>query len=180
MAQELTERPTRDLDFFSSPGVGSVPEAREATEHAAQQRGWEVRRIQRSETFSRLQITGMDEVLIVDLAIDAGPARATIVTKLGPSYDPAELAGRKTIALFDRAEARDFADVYRLVRRFGRQELLDRAAEVDGGFNLGVMALMMDSLDRFTDAEIPVEADDVGKLRTYFRDWVRELHEETS
>jgi len=33
------------------------------------------------------------------------------VSLVGPTYDPEELAGRKVIALIDRAEARDFADV---------------------------------------------------------------------
>lgn len=34
------------------------------------------------------------------------------MTLLGPTLVPLELAGRKLLALFGRAEARDFADVY--------------------------------------------------------------------
>lgn len=37
---------------------------------------------------------------------------------VGPTFDPEELAGRKLTALFDRAAARDFADVFVLAQRF--------------------------------------------------------------
>ncbi|MEV0649691.1 hypothetical protein AB0I28_30985 [Phytomonospora sp. NPDC050363] len=42
------------------------------------------------------------------------------------------------------------------------------------------MASMMRSLDRFTDAEIPVEADEVATIRAYFSEWARELDERAS
>jgi predicted nucleotidyltransferase component of viral defense system len=35
----------------------------------------------------------------------------------GPTFALEELAGRKLLALFDRAEARDFADVYDIAQR---------------------------------------------------------------
>ena len=41
----------------------------------------------------------------------------------------------KLVALFSRAEARDFADVYVLAQRFDRTTLLARAHEVDPGFD---------------------------------------------
>ncbi|MCP2326320.1 tRNA isopentenyl-2-thiomethyl-A-37 hydroxylase MiaE [Hamadaea flava] len=122
-----------------------------------------------------MKVTGLSEILIVDLAVDAAPSHRTIRTALGPSYAPEELAGRKTIALFDRAEARDFADVYALAQRFGRETLIARAAEVDAGFDLQIFAAMMRTLDRFADDEIPVEGTPVATLREYFRDWVLSL-----
>ncbi|GIG65385.1 nucleotidyl transferase AbiEii/AbiGii toxin family protein [Phytomonospora endophytica] len=175
VAQKLTKRPTHDLDFFSAPGTASVPAARDAVEHAAASRGWQVDRIQDAETFCRLKVAGMEEILLVDLAIDVAPAHATISTDLGPSFAPEELAGRKTIALFDRAEARDFTDVHQLAERFGREILLARAAEIDNGFDRHVLASMMRTLDRFTDAELPVDGISPTELRTYFSDWAREL-----
>ena len=180
VAQELTKRPTHDLDFFSAPGIASVPRAQEAVERAGTQRGWRVERIQDTDTFCRLQINGMDEVLIVDLAVDVAPRHGTITTDLGPSFTPEELAGRKTLALFDRAEARDFTDVYQLAQRFGRAELLARAAEIDQGFDPGVLATMMRTLSRFSDDELPVQDIDVVQLRAYFVDWARELDESSS
>ncbi len=175
VAQELTRRPTHDLDFFSAPGVSSITKAKDALTNAAITQKWQVDRIQDVETFCRLKITGMDETLIVDLVVDSSPRYATITTQLGPSYAPEELAGRKTIALFDRAEARDFADVYQLALRFGRANLLVQAAEIDGGFERAVFASMLGTLDRFTDDEIPVQDVDVATLRKYFNDWAQEL-----
>lgn len=175
LAQELTDRPTYDLDFFSAPGIASVPAAADAIERSAGKRGWPVDRVQDGDTFCRLQLAGMDDTVLVDLAIDAAPRNATIETRYGPSYQPLELAGRKLIALFDRAEARDFADVHRLALRFGREELLAQAAQVDLGFDRQVLAEMMRSLDRFADNEIPVPPEDVEVLRAYFREWAHEL-----
>jgi hypothetical protein len=37
------------------------------------------------------------------------------------------------LALFDRAAGRDFADVRLLARRFGKDVLLARAAQIDAG-----------------------------------------------
>lgn len=106
-AQQLTTRPTQDLDFFASPGHGDVPAARNALESAATTRGWQVTRIRDTATFCRLVVRG-PENLVVDLALDAAPSRPPMLTFLGPTFDREELAGRKVVALFDRAEARDF------------------------------------------------------------------------
>ena len=57
------------------------------------------------------------EDLIVDLALEAAPSMPATVSILGPTFAPDELAGRKLLALFDRAAARDFADVFQLSER---------------------------------------------------------------
>lgn len=77
------------------------------------------------------------------------------MTLLGPTLAPLELAGRKLLALFDRAEARDFADVYVLAQRFGKDALLEQARSLAAGFDLGVLVQMMETLGRFVDDEIP-------------------------
>lgn len=58
------------------------------------------------------------------------------------SLRPTSPAG-KVVALFDRAAARDFADVFMLSRRFSKAELLQLAAEVDAGFDHAVFAGMI-------------------------------------
>ncbi len=60
----------------------------------------------------------------MDLAMDSPPHSRTTMTVLGPTLAPLELAGRTLLALFGRAEARDFADVYvrdRLRERRGQR-----------------------------------------------------------
>jgi hypothetical protein len=86
-----------------------------------------------------------------------------------------DLAARKTLALFGRAEARDFADVYDLARRFGRDQLLDWAADDDPGFDNQIFADMLASIERLSDEDLPVQARCASELRAYFRDWAAEL-----
>lgn len=174
-AQHLTERPTQDLDFFTHRGGGGVPAARDALEAAAAQRGWVVRRVRDTETFCRLLLSGPEE-LLVDLALDSPPISPEATSAAGPTFSLEELAGRKLVALYDRAEARDFADVYELAHRFSKATLLERAAEIDAGFDRSVLAQMLLTLTRFTDDELPVPAAKGRELRDFFAEWTRELH----
>ena len=94
---------------------------------------------------------------------------------MGPTFDPEELAGRKVIAPFDRAAARDFADVYTLAARFGKPLLLTRAAEIDPGFDPHIFADMLRTLDRYKDSDIPAPTADTATIRTFFRNWISDL-----
>jgi predicted nucleotidyltransferase component of viral defense system len=176
LAQRLTSRPTEDLDFFTAPDRGQVTAARDALDAAVRQRGWAVERIHDSAAFCRIVIRGADGGVLVDLAVNAPPDLPASVTPAGPTLAPEELAGHKLLALFDRAAARDFADVYALARRFGREMMLRRAAQIDAGFNRQVLAEMIGTLDRFTDDEIPVPYDSsAAELRDFFTAWRAEL-----
>ena len=78
--------------------------------------------------------------------------------------------------MFDRAAARDFAAIYILARRFGKDVLLARAAQIDAGFDVRVLADMIATLDRFTDSEIPVpDGSSAAELRAFYADWRSEL-----
>lgn len=175
-AQHLTERPTQDLDFFTRQGGGDVATARDSLEAAASARGWTVRRLRDSETFCRLVVCGPEE-LLVDLAVDSPPAHPEATSPAGPTFSLDELAGRKLIALFDRAEARDFADVYTLATRFPKAILLERATEVDSGFDRAVLADMFATLARFHDDDLPIPVSQVHSLRDFFAGWERELRD---
>jgi len=176
LAQRLTARPTQDLDFFTrtGAGAGNVPAAARALEDAATERGWTVERHTDTATFCRLVLHGPED-LLVDLAVDAAPGRPPTASFVGPTFAPDELAGRKLIALFDRAAARDFADVYVLALRYTKQQLLDEAAALDAGFDLHVLAQMMAALDRYSDSDIAVAPDQMAPLRRFFHDWRHEL-----
>lgn len=142
LAQGLTARPTQDLDFFTRPDAGDVRRARDELITAAGERDWSVDRIQDSETFCRLLVHGSED-LLVDLALDSAPGRPASASFVGPTFAPDELAGRKVVALFDRAAARDFVDVYALSRTFATAELLELARQVDAGFDLPVFVDMV-------------------------------------
>lgn len=157
LAQELTHRPTQDLDFFTARGVGDVPRAREEFTTAARARGWSVEHLRGSGEFCRLLIHGQADQLLVDLALESRPGMPSTASVAGPTFAPEELAGRKLIALFDRAAARDFVDVYSLARRFGKPVLLAQAATIDLGFDTHVLAAMIDHLDSYTDVDLSLD-----------------------
>ena len=94
--------------------------------------------------------------VLVDLAVNATPDLPASATPAGPMLAPEELASHKQLALFDWAAARDFADVYVLAHRFGKDVLLTRAAQITAGFDANVLAGVFATLDRFTDDEIRV------------------------
>lgn len=144
---------------------------RDQFETSSRERGWQVTRIQDAATFCRLIISNGADELLVDLAVDSPPGHPGAITIAGPAFDAAELAGRKVIALFDRAEARDFVDVYLLAGHFSKEALLARAAEVDTGFEIGICAEMLGTLRRFSDADLPLPDEQVATLRTFFTDW---------
>lgn len=174
LASDLITRPTQDLDLFAGAPIVSVIAAKDALIAALHERGWKATLVHDDPMFCRLLVTGEDEVL-VDLALDSPPSSTPELTILGPTLAPLELAGRKMLALFGRAEVRDFADVFRLAERFGKEALLAEASAADPGFDLVVLAQMMGSLDRFDDDEFPMAPDEVSVVRTFFRNWADEL-----
>jgi hypothetical protein len=174
LAHGLGSRPTQDLDFFTRPGGGDVGLARDEFIHAASARGWGVDVIRDTDTFVRLVVHGVED-LLVDLAMDSAPGRPPTVTLAGPTYAPEELAGRKVVALFDRAAARDFVDVFALARVYDRERLLRSAAEVDAGFDRLVFADMLDSIGRYRDIDLHLGDVDVQDLRAFAATWGAEL-----
>lgn len=142
VAQNLIARTTEDLDLFTRTGRGDVRNTSTAFERAARTRGWTVRRMVDRESFCRLVVSADAEVL-VDIAVDSPPILPPQHSTAGPTFGLEELAGRKVVALFDRAEARDFADVHALARRFGTELLLARASEIDPGFDEAIFAEML-------------------------------------
>jgi hypothetical protein len=145
-------------------------------EAAARKRGWSTQRIHDSDTFCQMIIRSADAEILVNLAINAPPDLPASVTPAGPTLAPEELAGHKLLALFDRAAARDFADVYVLAHRFGKNVLVARAAQIDAGLDANVLADMITTLDRFADDEIRVpDGSSAAELRTFYAAWRSEL-----
>ncbi|WP_163543494.1 nucleotidyl transferase AbiEii/AbiGii toxin family protein [Occultella kanbiaonis] len=175
MASDLLARPTEDLDLFAATPTTSVTKAKDAFVRALQERDHAVLIVQDAPTFCRLVVERAGEEALVDLAIDSPPRSRPTVTVLGPTLAPLELAGRKLLALFGRAEARDFADVYVLAQRFGKDALIKQAKELDAGFDLGVLAQMVRTIGRFDDDEIPLAPEVLPLARTFFTDWANEI-----
>ena len=175
LALGLISRPTDDLDLFTYNR--SVTPARDAfLADVAEQDGWSFSLIHNSDTFCRIEVSdGDNQALLVDLAVDSPPMDPPTMTIAGPSLMALELGGRKLLALFGRAEARDFADVFVLATTFTKEELLAKAAEIDSGFDESVLAEMFGTLRRFADHELPVDLSRVTEMRQFFEQWANEL-----
>ncbi|MBU6244983.1 MAG: nucleotidyl transferase AbiEii/AbiGii toxin family protein [Actinomycetales bacterium] len=135
--------------------------------------------MQESQTFVRLSVAGQDD-LIVDIGLDSPPDLPPTMSILGPTYAPLELAARKLLALFDRAMPRDFVDVFRLVQRWNREELMSLARAIDPGFDTKVLATAVRQLDRYRNDDIPIGATELPELRAYFHGWAQELASEVA
>ena len=174
LASGLTSRSTKDLDFFGEKGQVDVGEVREQFLKEVEVRGWKCEVLQSDAFFVRLHVKGIDEVL-VDIAIDVAAQYPSQLSILGPTFNHEELAGRKLLALFDRAEARDFADVFVLAQHFGKELLLVRASEIEISLQIDVLAQMMRSVVRFSDRELPIDESLLKDLRFFFEKWADEL-----
>jgi len=156
-------------------GVGDVPRAARALQVAAERRGWSVEVVRALPEFARLSIRSDSETTVVDLCVDSPPTSAPIASFLGPAMAPADLAGRKTLALFGRAEPRDFVDIYTLAQQYGKAALVELARSTDPGFSAAVLAQMMRSLGRIRDEALRDHADGVDAVRAVFESWADEL-----
>jgi len=119
-------------------------------------RCWSHHRTRDHQEFIRLSIADGQDSLIIDFGRDTPATESTDATQLGPTLSPRDLAARKTLALFGRAEPRDFADVRDLAQYYGCDHLLQWAAGDDPGFDRQVFADMLTTIDRLADVDLPV------------------------
>jgi hypothetical protein len=169
IARGDVQRQTRDLDFFGLSGA-AVDELAPAVRRALSDAGLTVGHVQVNPGFVRLIVSDGDERTELDLASDARlfPAESG---RLAPTLTGEELAVDKVLALFGRAEARDFADLMALEPRYGLDRLCELAAEKDLGFDAAVFAEMLWRFGRLRRDEF--ELDDAGyeQLRSAVQRW---------
>ena len=175
VASGLTDRPTLDVDLFGSDRDVGISEAADALEAACVARGWSIEQIRDATTFRRIVVRRSQDELLVDIAIDSPPLGVPVITAVGPTYPPQELAARKLLALHDRAEARDFVDVHALSDGFDLDGLLGLAAELDTGFTPQLLAEMLGSHVRFSDAELADLGAEPSRLRAFVDEWRTQL-----
>jgi len=147
------DRTTRDLDLFA-PGAGAVQKLLGPLEKALVAKGFEVRRLRVTENFARLAVDG--KMLAAE-----------------------ELAVDKLLALFDRAEARDFVDFAAVVDDWGLEYLCGRALEKDAGFDRQTLAEQLGRFDRLPDRVFPISPDELPELRKIVRQWRHTLTSES-
>lgn len=118
IARGEIQRETRDLDFFGLT-PGDVDRLVPAVDRAPAGR---LRRVQVSPGFARLIVESGDDSTELDLGADARlfPAEPR---RPAPTLSGEELAVDKVLAVFGRAEARDFVDLAAVEARYGLDRL---------------------------------------------------------
>lgn len=175
VARGEVDRTTRDLDYFARTAE-EVPRLLAALEDALRTDGLEVTTTRASGGFARLVVSDGPSSTEVDLAHDFRllPPEQTPV---GPTLAGEELAIDKVLALFDRAEARDFIDLAAVVDRWGLEHLCDRAKEKDGGFEVEVLAQQLDRFDRLPAKDFQIPEAERQRLREVVRLWQLQLRQ---
>jgi hypothetical protein len=166
---QIVERQTRDLDFFGA-SPADVDRLLPCVQAALSQAGLAVRVDRQNHGFARLTVTSDDETTEPDLAADAR-IRPTVPGPIGPMISLEELAADKLLALFGRAQARDFIDVAALADHFGFDQLCSLAREKDPGFSGPVLAEMLDSFRRFTATDLNLTDEEHRKLALAVQRW---------
>ncbi len=169
IARGDVDRLTRDLDFFG-PSAVEVDQIIPIVERALTDAGLSVHRIRESSGFYRPEVSQAGDVTEVDfgadfrlLPIEQGP--------LGPTLAGEELAINKVLAVFGRAEARDFVDLSALTKRYGLEHLMRRASEKDPGFDAQVFAEMLTKFERLPRDEFEISDQDYQRLVRTIEHW---------
>jgi hypothetical protein len=165
IARGDVDRLTRDLDFFG-PSAAEVDLLVPLVELAFREAGLSVQRVREGSGFYRLEVSQGADVTEVDfgadfrlLPMEVGP--------LGPTLAGEELAVNKVLAVFGRAEARDFVDLSVLTKRYGLERLMRRALEKDPGFDPQVFRNMLSRFERLPRDEFEISDEGYeGLVRT--------------
>lgn len=89
-------------------------------------------------------------------------------TDVVPVLSVRELGVDKLLALFGRAEARDFVDVYHLAAVLGIESMVSSASHKDPGFDPYHLAINLDSIDRHRRDAFEVGDDTLTDMRAFF------------
>jgi hypothetical protein len=169
----IVDRETRDLDFFAGTEA-AVAQLLPALETALQVEGLAARREQVTPSFARLTVSDGDATTLVDLAWDyrlQQPVQAAI----GRVVTEEELGADKLLALFGRAEPRDFLDVRDLAARRGLRRLCELAHQKDLGFTEAGLADSLGRFDRLDRQDLGLDAAGYRELQQLVAAWRDEL-----
>jgi Nucleotidyl transferase AbiEii toxin, Type IV TA system len=179
-AHGLGSRPSGDVDLFTDwQRRADFPAATDTVISALEKRGYTVNVAVRGDTFARLLVHvpgGADaEPEKVELAAD-WRAHPPVLLAVGPVLHPDDAVANKMCALYGRALARDFLDVYAAVAsgRYTQERMLELAANADTGFDPVMFADALGALAQITDAafaEYGTSPEETALLRQRFARW---------
>ena len=179
VALQVVDRATRDLDAFigarSGADPGSVETLASALTETLAAAGYTVEVVRRHPTFCRIVASRSGLTVEIDLAVDSPPLRPLEFLDGVPVLAPLDLAARKILAILDRAESRDFSDLWALSRALGREACVDAARQLDVGVTKAAISGGFMNIERLTNEEFPVPITVVTTIRKWYAGWRDEL-----
>lgn len=179
----LHHRKSNDLDFFTTIEELISPFSQKL-EAVLKENGLNVERSRGFHSFVELSVKSEGDSTIIHIALDS-PFRFQPPSHIddipGIYVDSLiDIATNKLLALFGRAELRDFVDVYFIVKEcFTKKELLEKAAQKDPGFDLYWLGVAMEKLDDFSDdssdMHLLTRPSQMPELREFFSLWRKEI-----
>lgn len=182
----LQHRRSRDLDFFT-PDEELILPFSQGLEASLIQEDLKVQRLRGFHSFVELSVDSEDDSTAVHFALDSpfrfespSPVQEFPEVKVDSLID---IATNKLLALFGRAELRDFVDIYFLVHEcFSKKELIAKAGQKDPGFDLYWFGVALGRINDFsevsTDMLLLVRPCDIQALKEFFSFWRKEIVKE--
>jgi len=182
----LNHRRSNDLDFFTNVEQVIQPISQEL-ETSLKNEGFSVERLRALHSFVELSVSSGDESTVVHFALDS-PFRfeqpATLEEIPGLKIDSLiDIATNKLLALFGRAELRDFVDIYFILKEhFNKIDLVEKSAQKDPGFDLYWLGVAMERINDFSDdspdLHLLTRPCSMNQLREFFTGWRRDILKE--
>lgn len=182
----LKHRRSNDLDFFTNIEELILPLSQKL-EASLIKEGFRVERLRGFHSFVELSASLGDDSTVVHFALDS-PFR------FEPPFDFDEIPGvkvdslidiatNKLLALFGRAELRDFIDVYFLVKEYyTKEDLTGRSAQKDPGFDLYWLGVAMERINQLSDDSpdmlLLTRPCSMEELKDFFRLWRKDILKE--
>lgn len=164
----VVDRETIDLDFFTPVGE-EITLVAERFKHVLHDEGLVFEMIRSSPAFVRMAVNDLtsNECVLVDVGHDFR-LKAAVDTAIGRVVDVEELAADKLLALFGRAEARDFVDLFHLHKQLGIDRILRVAKQKDPGLDRHVLATMIARIGQLPRDEFQVDDDVFAEMKLFF------------
>lgn len=181
----LKHRKSHDLDFFTTVEEIILPFSQKV-ERVLTQEGLKIEKKRGLSSFVELLVMSGSDSTVIHLALDT-PFRFEEPREFsdfpGVKIDSLiDIAVNKLLALFGRAELRDFIDIYFLREHFSKNDLIEKAKRKDKGFDLYWLGVAMERIENFPDSStemyLLIQPCNMNELKEFFRTWREEIAKE--
>lgn len=182
----LKHRKSNDLDFFTNVEELILPFT-QRLEICLKRENLETEKLRGFHSFVELSVSSTESSTILHFALDSPfrfeePLSAIEFPEL--KIDTLiDIATNKLLALFGRAELRDFIDIYFLTKeRFSKDELVKKVRQKDPGFDLYWLGVAMERINNFPDDSpdmyLLIHPCTMNELKKFFCIWRKDIKKE--